>query len=202
MSKYIVGLTGGIGSGKTTVADEFARLGITLVDADVIARDIVKPESDCLKAIVKQFGQQMLLPDQTLDRGALRAAIFSDPDKKQWLNALMHPAIREQILKELGEAESDYCFLVAPLLFENQLEKYVHNSVVVDVPEQVQISRTASRDNVSTEQVKNIIKAQINRTDRLAKADVVINNDLPWAEVKPQIEQLHAKYMALSKKKT
>jgi dephospho-CoA kinase len=202
LSKYIVGLTGGIGSGKTTVADEFARLGITLVDADVIARDVVKPGSNCLNAIVKQFGEQMLLPDQTLDRAQLRTAIFSDADKKRWLNALMHPAIREQMLKELSEAESDYCFLVAPLLFENQLEQYVHSSVVVDVPEQVQVSRTTSRDDVSTEQVKNIIKAQISRADRLAKADVVINNNLPWAEVKPQIEQLHAKYMALSKKKT
>ena len=195
-------MTGGIGSGKTTVADEFSRLGITLVDADVIARDVVKPGTDCLKAIVKQFGEQMLLPDQTLDRVQLRTAIFSDPDKKQWLNALMHPAIREQMLKQLEEAESAYCFLVAPLLFENQLEKYVHSSVVVDVPEQVQVSRTTSRDDVSTEQVKNIIKAQISRSDRLAKADVVINNDMPWAEVKPKIEQLHAKYMALSKKKT
>jgi dephospho-CoA kinase len=199
MSDYIVGLTGGIGCGKTTVADEFAKLGIEIVDADVIARDIVKPGSFCLNAIVDEFGGQMLQANKTLDRARLRTLIFSQPDKKQWLNALMHPQIRKETLYQLGQAQSPYCLLVAPLLFENKLEKLTNRTLVIDVPESIQIDRTTGRDKVSQQQVESIIKAQIPRDARLAKADDAIDNTQPWQQVKQQIPLLHAKYLDLSK---
>ncbi|MFT4925558.1 MAG: dephospho-CoA kinase [Phenylobacterium sp.] len=202
MSNYIVGLTGGIGSGKTTVTDEFERLGITVVDADVIARTVVEPGSDCLNAIAAQFGPDILLQDGTLNRGQLRSLIFADVDKKQWLNALMHPAINQLMLQQLKQAQSPYCILVAPLLFENKLERYVNTTVVVDIPEEIQIQRTSSRDDVSVEQVKNIIKAQISRNERLQKADDVIDNNQSWTQVVQQIPLLHAKYMAFCEQQT
>ncbi len=202
MSDYIVGLTGGIGSGKSTVADEFARLGADLVDADVIARDAVKPGSKCLKAIVEKFGVGILLGDYTLDRPQLRILTFSNLENRQWLNRLLHPAIRSEMLWQLHAAESAYCILVAPLLFENKLERFISTSLVVDVPIETQIARTCNRDNVDESQVKSIIAAQIERDERLAKADDVIDNNLPWTQVKQQIPILHAKFMAFSKNPT
>ena len=198
MSKYIVGLTGGIGSGKTTVANELIKMGVDAVDADVVARKVVAPGSECLSAIVAKFGEQMLLPDGSLNRSALRALIFSDPEKKQWLNSLMHPAIREQMLAELADAKSPYCLLIAPLLFENGLERYTHRNVVVDVSEQTQIERTAGRDNVDKTQIQSIINAQIKRQERLAKADEIVDNDRPWPRVAEQLPLLHQKLTALA----
>jgi dephospho-CoA kinase len=128
--------------------------------------------------------------------------IFADADTKQWLNDLMHPAIREQMLLELKQAQSDYCILVAPLLFENKLERFADTTLVIDVPEQVQLARTIERDNVNQQQVENIIKSQVSRAERLEKADDVIDNDQPLTGVYQQIGQLHAKYVALSKKKS
>jgi dephospho-CoA kinase len=202
VSQFIVGLTGGIGSGKTTIANEFAKLGVELVDADIVARDIVKPDTDCLKAIKVKFGEQILLADGTLDRAQLRTLIFSDIDKKQWLNNLMHPAISKQMLLALKQAKSAYSILVAPLLFENNLERFTDTTLVVDVPEQIQLSRTSQRDNVSQEQVQRIIQSQISRDDRLTKASQVIDNNQPLPIVYQKISQLHVKYIALSKQKT
>lgn len=200
MSQFIVGLTGGIGSGKTTVANEFKRLGVELVDADIIARDVVKPGTVCLNAIAEKFSPGILLPDGNLDRARLRTLIFNHADNKRWLNELMHPAIRTELLQQLARTKSPYCILIAPLLFENQLEQQVNRSLVVDVPEAVQRLRTAQRDNVTQSEVENIIKAQIKRTERLKKADDIINNVLPWAQVKQQILPLHRKYMAFLNK--
>ncbi|MFT5161788.1 MAG: dephospho-CoA kinase [Alteromonadaceae bacterium] len=202
MSNFIVGLTGGIGSGKTTIANEFARLGVELIDADVIARQVVDPGSHCLNAIVEKFGDELLLDDQTLNRAQLRTLIFSDEIKKQWLNNLMHPAIRNAMLQQLKEASTPYCILIAPLLFENALERYTNTNLVVDVPELTQIDRTKNRDGVSEEQIKSIIQAQISRAERLNQADDVIDNNLPLEQVQQQIEPLHMKYMAFSKKQT
>lgn len=202
MSDFIVGLTGGISCGKTTVAEQFERLGVDLVDADVIAREVVQPGSECLNAIVAQFGEGILLADGNLNREQLRALIFSDPDKKQWLDNLMHPAIRTEIEKQLKAATSDYCMLVAPLLFENKLERYCNLILVADVPEHIQIQRTCARDGVSVEQVESIIKSQVSRTERLNKADHIIDNLLPKIQVEQQIPRLHAKYVDFSKKHT
>ena len=202
MSKFIVGLTGGIGSGKTTIANEFAKLGVTLVDADIVARDVVKLGSPCLKAIEGKFGKQILMADNTLDRSQLRKLIFADESNKQWLNDLMHPLIREQMLHALKQATSTYCILVAPLLFENNLQKLTDTTLVIDVPEQVQLSRTCHRDKVDEQQVKSIIASQINRDERIARADQVIDNTQSLSAVYQQIDLLHTKYIALSKQKT
>lgn len=206
MSEFIVGLTGGIGCGKTTVSNQFAKHGVCVVDADVVAKQMVASGSACLNAISDKFGPQILQDDGTLNRAKLREAIFSNPQDKQWLDNLMHPAIRAQMQDELKNASSEYAILSAPLLFENNLDKLVDISLVIDIPEQTQIERTTKRDDVDSNQVKNIIKAQIDRQTRREKADVIIDNDKPWAQVQQQIAPLHQQFVALalkrSKKKT
>ena len=199
MSQFIVGLTGGIGCGKTTVSDEFAKLGICVVDADVVARQMVAPGSDCLQAIAAKFGASILLDDGNLNRAKLREAIFANPEDKKWLDNLMHPAIRKQMQDELKNASSDYAILSAPLLFENGLDKMVDTTLVVDISEQLQIERTTERDDVDSEQIKNIIKAQIGRASRRERADFIVENDKPWAQVQPQIAPLHQKFIDLAK---
>jgi dephospho-CoA kinase len=202
MSNFIVGLTGGIGSGKTTIANQFALHGITLVDADIVAREIVEPGSECLNAIIDKFGPQIILADGNLDRAQLRQQIFSEPAHKQWLDALMHPAIRQQMLQQLEQAQSVYCILVAPLLFENNLQRFTDVTLVVDVSTQTQELRTTQRDGVDSQQVKNIINAQIDREQRRQKADFIIDNDLDKTQALKQITPLHQKFIDLAKKKT
>ena len=199
MSQFIVGLTGGIGCGKTTVSDEFAKLGICVVDADIVARQMVAPGSDCLQAIATKFGESILLDNGHLNRAKLREAIFANPDDKKWLDKLMHPAIRKQMQDELKNADSDYAILSAPLLFENGLDKMVDVTLVVDISEQLQIERTTKRDDVDSEQIRNIIKAQIDRASRREKADFIVENNKPWAQIQPQIAPLHQKFIALAK---
>lgn len=198
----VIGLTGGIGSGKTTVSNEFATLGITVVDADVIAREVVAPGQPLLAELVQAFGAHILLSEGphkgTLDRAALRQIIFSDERKKQQLNSLMHPAIRQQLLAQLQAAQSAYVILSAPLLFENKLDQYCQRTLVVDVPVSVQIARTQQRDGVSKEQVDAILKAQWSREQRLAKATDVIDNSLPLTTLPNRVAELHRRYLALS----
>ncbi|RUO27137.1 dephospho-CoA kinase [Aliidiomarina minuta] len=197
---YIVGVTGGIGSGKTTVTDRFASHGIEVIDADVIAREVVAPGSDALKQIAEYFGPEVILPDGALNRAQLRSLVFADSDKKEWLNQLLHPLIRHRIEDALQAARSDYCILVAPLLLENQLQALVDRVLVVDVAEETQIERTTRRDNNSREQVAAIIDAQITREERLAAADDCINNELPLPEVYDQVDALHQQYLKLAKR--
>ena len=198
MSRFIVGLTGGIGSGKTTVANEFANFGVELVDADVVAREVVEPGSDCLQQISQRFGEQILLADGQLDRSQLREIIFAEPAQKQWLNQLMHPAIRQLMLAQLQQAQSAYVLLIAPLLFENNLQRYTNTTLVVDINEQLQCQRTSQRDRVSQQQVQQIIASQLPRQQRLSQADFVLNNEQPWPEVQQQIALLHKKFMDFS----
>lgn len=199
MSHFIVGLTGGIGSGKTTVSNAFEALGIDVVDADVVAREVVAPNSPCLNAIEQRFGPEILLEDRNLNRAKLRQIIFDDPEQKQWLDNLMHPAIRQAMLAQLKQATSDYAILVAPLLFENGLERYTNVTCVVDIAPELQAERTVKRDNVPAAQVDNIIKAQISRAERLEKADFVFDNQGDWANNQSQIASLHQKFTELSK---
>lgn len=177
MAKYIVGLTGGIGSGKTTVSDMFATLGVKIIDADVVARQVVAPQSEALAKIVQHFGQSILDEDGTLNRSALRTKIFSDDNEKQWLNTLLHPLIRENILTELAYASGEYCILSAPLLLENNLQMLVNTILVIDVAEETQLTRTCQRDNSDQQEVRAIINSQISRDKRLTFADELINND-------------------------
>ncbi len=195
----IIGLSGGIASGKTTVANLFnEHFNIDIVDADIIAREVVAVGSDGLKQITDRFGETILLEDGSLNRSKLRELIFSDPTEKQWLNDLLHPMIRNKIDSDLSKVTSPYGLLVAPLLVENQMQSMADRVLIVDVPTEVQIERTMSRDNVSREQVASILKSQASREQRLAVADDVIKNHTKNQELLPQITDLHQKYLAIS----
>lgn len=201
MSDYVVGLTGGIGSGKTTVANMFHELGVQSVDADLVAREVVMPGEPALDAIVQHFGQAILHPDGQLDRAALRARIFADEAEKQWLNQLLHPQIRQRLLQQLQSCTTSYALLIAPLLLENKLQIYTDRVLVVDIPEELQLSRTVQRDQVTAEQVRNILSSQLARAERLAQADDILLNTIPVSELKPQIQQLHLSYQQFAKEK-
>lgn len=196
MAKWILGITGGIGSGKSAVSAMFEELGIKVVDADVIAREVVEPGSTGLKKITEYFGDKILTSSSTLDRAKLRTIIFADESKKQWLNSLLHPLIRESMLRQLQKATSSYVILVAPLLFENGLEKFCNRTLLVDVPVEVQITRTTARDNVSTELAEQIIASQMSRDDKLLKADDILDNNRPLREVFLTVKELHLSYLA------
>ncbi|WP_074011697.1 dephospho-CoA kinase [Candidatus Sodalis sp. SoCistrobi] len=198
MTQYIVALTGGIGSGKSTVANAFAALGVPLVDADVIAREVVQPESPALHAIVQRFGPAMLSADGSLDRAALRARIFSDPAEKAWLNGLLHPLIQRQTEQQLRSARTPYVLWVVPLLIENNLQQRANRVLVVDVDRERQIVRTLSRDGVSRAQVENILASQVSRQQRLACADDIIDNSGRPEEITDRVATLHQRYLALA----
>jgi len=194
---YVVGLTGGIASGKTTVADLIAAQGINLVDADIVAREVVAIGSDGLAQISAHFGSDILLDDGSLDRVLLREKIFSDKTSKQWLNDLLHPLIRTELLAQLAASDSLYTLLVVPLLVENKLTTLCDHVLVVDVAEQTQIQRTIARDNVSAQQAEAILQSQASREQRLAAADsVIVNNDRQ--QVIKDAAALHQKFVELA----
>lgn len=198
MSKFVVGLTGGIGSGKTTVANLFAAEGITLVDADIVAREVVSPGSNGLKAIVAHFGADILTPAGELDRGKLRQRIFSHDQERIWLNQLLHPMIRQKMQQQLENASSAYAIMVVPLLFENGLDRLVNRTLVVDIPPELQINRTVKRDHVDVSQVNNIINSQCSRSEKLARAHDIIDNQGEISTLKRQVLALHQRYLHLS----
>jgi dephospho-CoA kinase len=193
----IVGLTGGIGSGKTAVSDRFAASGIKIVDADIASRVVVEHGQPALAQIAEHFGADILQSDGTLDRASLREKIFATPSERRWLEQLLHPLINEYVFAELDNAESDYAMLTNPLLFETGHYKRCKRILVVDVPVELQVQRTVQRDSNSESQVRAIIAAQISREDRLAKADDVIVNDKDLIHLDIEVERLHAKYLAL-----
>ncbi|WP_063663675.1 dephospho-CoA kinase [Aliivibrio fischeri] len=196
---YVVAITGGIGSGKTTVADRFQALyNINIVDADIIAREVVAPGTKGLIQIEQHFGPQILLDDGHLDRAKLRECIFSEPSEKQWLNNLLHPLIRSEMQRQIALSTSEYTLLVVPLLVENKLQYLANRVLVVDVLEQTQINRTVNRDKVNHQQVKAILASQAPREERLAAADDIINNDQQNNDLDMKISLLHEKYLLLS----
>ena len=200
MSKLVIGLTGGIGSGKTTITNYFVELGIEVIDADIIAREVVAINSPALKAIANHFGNDYLLADGQLNRSLLRSRIFSNEADKTWLNNLLHPLIRFNIVKQTKEAKSSYCILVAPLLIENDLLELIDRVLIVDVSETTQISRTLQRDCSSEQEVKAIIASQTSRESRVKVADDIINNDdSSLSEIKTAVLSLDKKYLALTK---
>ncbi|UNU28084.1 dephospho-CoA kinase [Aeromonas hydrophila] len=196
---YVVAITGGIGSGKTTVANQFAELGIEVVDADVIAREVVEPGTPALAAIAAHFGSAVITPDGQLDRRRLRERVFTDPQAKGWLNALLHPLIRTEMQRQCAAARSPYCLLVVPLLVENRLTALANRVLVIDVDEATQIERTCRRDGVSREQAQAILAAQAGRAQRLAAADDVLDNQNGTSEaIKSRILALHETYLAFA----
>jgi dephospho-CoA kinase len=202
MSNFIVGLTGGIGSGKSTITSMFERLSVVVIDADVIAREVVLPGSQALKDIQNHFGQQYIQKDGQLNRALLRTKIFSDLSDKLWLNELLHPIIRSQLIAQTTAATSPYCILVAPLLIENNLSSLVNKVLVVDVDEKTQVERTLLRDTSSLEEVKAIIASQTTREYRIKTADDVINNNSNDLKVLfDKVQELNKKYLTLIDKK-
>lgn len=194
----VIGLTGGIASGKTTVANLFEQeFGIEIVDADVVARQVVEPGSAGLEQITQHFGPEVIEADGTLNRARLREIIFADPSQKEWLNNLLHPMIREQMLQQLETVQSDYALLVIPLMVENNLQSLADKIVVVDVDPETQIQRTVERDQVDQQQAEAIVASQASREQRLAIADYVIKNNTKNQKLLYQITELHKKFLEM-----
>ncbi|MAP30778.1 dephospho-CoA kinase [Halopseudomonas pachastrellae] len=194
----IIGLTGGIGSGKTAAANRFAAAhGIHVVDADQKSRVVVEPGRPALAHIVDRFGEAMLLDDGTLNRAALRETVFAAPEQRQWLEQLLHPLIRDEIITDLHSATSPYALLVSPLLVESGQNSLTSRVIVVDVPETMQLARTVQRDAVPEAQVRAIMQAQAQREERLRHAHDVLTNDSDLAALHAQVDALHARYMQL-----
>ena len=192
----IIGLTGGIGSGKTAVSETFEKLGITVVDADLASRVVVEKGKPCLEEIAKHFGNDILNENDELNRAKLREIIFNSDSEKLWLESLLHPAIAEQIKDELNASKSPYTILVSPLLLETNQRDFCDKVLVVDVPIELQMERTIKRDGVSEDQVKSIIKSQINRDERLQLADEIILNEGSIEDLEMIVRELHEKLIS------
>ena len=193
----IIGLTGGIGSGKSVASDKFKSLGVAVVDADVASRTVVEPGKPALKEIQDHFGSGIITAEGKLDRNKLREIIATDAKERKWLESVLHPKIGEQITKEISESTSVYTLFVAPLLLETNSQEMCSRVVVVDVPKDVQIQRTAKRDKVSSNQVEQMVAAQMDREKRLEKADDVLLNSGTIEDLEKQVEELHKKYIKM-----
>ena len=210
-TRFVVGVTGGIGSGKSAVTDRFATAGIAVIDADQAARAVVEPGTPGLAAIAKHYGAGILDAEGRLDRAALRRRlrlcaallraalrrrVFEDPAERAWLEQLTHPLIGEQIARELAAATSPYCILSSPLLLETRQKDLADVIVVVDVPEELQLSRTMARDDNDEELVRKIMAAQLGRAERLEGADIVIDNSSSLEDLDERVAELHREFLA------
>lgn len=193
-----VGLTGGIASGKSTVAAHFAELGIRVVNADTVAREVVEPGTDALASIAEYFGEDFIDAHGELLRGKLRERVFNQASDREWLEGLLHPLIAEQIQLQLHNAQSPYSILESPLLLETNQQSLVDRILVVDVQPQTQLTRALSRDGSKEETIKAIIAAQIPRTERLKLADDIIDNDTAGLDLRTEVATLHARYLELA----
>ena len=199
--RFAVGLTGGIGCGKSTVADMFADLGATLVDTDAIAHTLTAPGGAAMAALVDAFGPAFATPDGALDRARMRALAFSDPAAKLRLEAILHPRIRDAALAAAAAATGSYVMFVVPLLIESGTWRArVTRVLAIDCPEEVQVARVMARNGFTEQQVRAIMATQITRAERLAAADDVITNNGDRAALAPQIARLHAQYLAFSER--
>jgi dephospho-CoA kinase len=192
---FVVGLTGGIGSGKTAASDYLASKGITVVDADLASRVIVQPGQPALARIAERFGADKLNADGTLNRAALRTVVFADKQALKDLEAITHPAIRDELVRQLQAAQSPYVLLVSPLLLETNQHELVDRVLLIDVPEEVQVARTAQRDQVAASQVKAIMDAQMPRQQRRDKADDIVVNDSTLEALHHALDRLHEDYL-------
>jgi dephospho-CoA kinase len=194
----VVGLTGGIGSGKTTVAQAFARLDVPLIDTDVIARELVAPGLPALKAIVSHFGNSFLTRDGELDRPKLREIVFSSAEQRAELERILHPRIREVVQSRLAELDVPYCLIIIPLLSETGGYPFLDRVLLVDAAEETQIARTMARDGLERQQVEQILASQSSREQRRAIADDIIDNNGDSASIQQQVEALHQHYLRLA----
>ncbi|TDG15070.1 dephospho-CoA kinase [Seongchinamella unica] len=192
----VIGITGGIGSGKSAVTRRFEQKGIAVVDADLAARVVVEPGGPALAAIADHFGDDILQADGSLDRAALRQKVFADDSERRWLEQLTHPLIGQEIADQLRAATSPYAILASPLLLETSQRQLADLVVVVDVPEEVQLQRTMARDDNDEAQVRRIMAAQMQRQERLEQADIVIDNSRSLAELDLVVTELHKEFLA------
>jgi len=193
-----IGLTGGIASGKSTICDLFSQFNIPIIDADIIARELVEPDKDAYIKIVQQFGAGILQKNLTLDRKKLRKLIFSDPISKNKLEAILHPQIRQQLQEQSAQQSTTYCILAIPLLIETNMTDLVDHIIVVDITESQQVNRLCQRDNISETEARTIIKSQSRREERLIIADDIIYNNEPIDDLHITINELHKKYCSIS----
>ena len=193
---FILGLTGGIGSGKSAASQWFETQGITVVDADIVAREIVEKGQPTLEQIKQSFGDWVLLENGELDRRALREHIFKQPQARHQLEKITHPAIRQSIIQQLQTATSSYVILVSPLLFETNQHQLTQRTLLIDASEDLQILRASQRDGQSIEQIQKIIAAQMPRAEKLKIADDVILNDGHIEHLYRKLEPLHQQYLA------
>lgn len=194
-----IGLTGGIASGKSTVASMFAELGVPVIDTDVIAREVVRPGSPALAEIRAEFGTGVIKPDGSLDRPAMRKLVFSDDSGRRRLEQILHPRIRQETRRQAEAAGGPYQLIVVPLLVESSLRSFVDRVLVVDCTEATQIQRLLERDAESEEQARRMLAAQATRAARLAIADDVIDNGGDIGETRAGVQALHEKYLALAR---
>jgi len=198
MSRYVVGLTGGIGSGKSTVADLFVEQGAGLVDTDAIARELTMADGVAMPMLTAEFGRKILAADGALDRAAMRQLAFADPSARSRLESILHPLIRQISTKRCQAATEAYVILAVPLLVESGAYRdRCDRIVVVDCPESLQIARVMARNGLSQEEVKAIMAAQATRQQRLLVADDVVVNDADKTKIHDQVKMLHSNYLAL-----
>ncbi|OGI48851.1 MAG: dephospho-CoA kinase [Candidatus Muproteobacteria bacterium RBG_16_65_34] len=191
-----IGLTGGIGSGKSTIAALFARHGTPIIDTDEIARRLAEPGAGAYDAIVAAFGDGILDAGRRVDRSQLRVRVFNDPEERKRLEAILHPRIREEVRRQLAELDAPYCIVVVPLLIESGFDALIDRILVVDTPEALQIARATARGGLTEPEVRAVMAAQTSRAERLQKADDVIVNDADMTHLEREIERLHALYVA------
>ncbi len=189
-----IGLTGGIGCGKSEASREFARLGVTVIDTDLIARELVRPGQPALAEIIARFGAEMLDENGNLDRTRLRKTVFSDPGLRTQLEAILHPRIRDQALALTEPVEEPYCVLVIPLLVETTGDYPLDRVLVIDTPRELQIARIAARDGLPESEIMAILATQASREQRLAIADDIVVNDTSPEHLRSEIERLHHLY--------
>ena len=193
-----VGLTGGIGSGKSTVCNYFRKVGAAIVDTDILAREVVEPGSSGLELIVKHFSQAILLEDGSLNRDTLRKIAFNDPNKRQLLESILHPLIRQRLKNILVTIKADYVIIAIPLLLEKGWQAEVDRILVVDCTEEQQVERIIQRDGNDRSLIMKIIQSQVSRHQRLAAADDIIHNNNDMVAIREQVEKLHKQYLQLA----
>jgi dephospho-CoA kinase len=195
--RYVVGLTGGIGSGKSAAAEIFRTCGIEVIDADSLAREVVELDQPALGDIAAHFGSGILTAQGHLDRAALRKIVFSNPEHKSWLENLLHPLIAELLQRRLNATKSPYAILESPLLLETEQYKLVDSVIVIDVNEEIQIDRSVRRDGSDEAVIRSIIASQIDRAGRIQRADDLVSNEAGLEQLREKIEALHRKYLGM-----
>lgn len=197
----VIGLTGGVGSGKTTIAELFAQRGIPILDADVVAHQLTQPHCSAFASIVQHFKKKSIVTDGKLNRAELRKIIFEQPDERRWLENLLHPLILAELKEQVKNIKAPYCITVIPLLLEKKTDDFIDRVLVVDSPEHLQIARVIARDQTKQTTVEAMLKSQLSRSQRLMQAHDVIVNDGKLSDLIPQVEKLHQIYSIMGKSK-